>query len=160
MNAKIGRYGCYAAEKFIKSQKSREIIWRTSRIHEEQSFVGALQLLSDKSVILLEANGMDFYPLHITVLSYTEERRRYQVQHGNTITAYLPVHDQTTDADCHNGHCYETSRECEKLSRPMILQLLHILMDRVIQPLAFNALQGLRIVTADNMLLRRHLVLG
>lgn len=40
MNAKIGRYGCHAVEKFIKSQESSELIRRTSRVHGEQSLVG------------------------------------------------------------------------------------------------------------------------
>lgn len=81
------------------------------------------------------------------------------MQQRNMITAYLLVHGHTTDADCSDGHCYEPLRKCEKLSKLMIFELLHISIDHVLQPMTFNALQGLRIDTADNMRLRMNLVL-
>lgn len=75
INAKIDRYGFHAAEKFIKSQESQEVIWRTSRVHGEQSSLGVIHVFSDKSVTSLGANGLAFYPLLIAVLNRTEKRR-------------------------------------------------------------------------------------
>lgn len=94
------------------------------------------------------------------MLNYAEEWRRYKSQHGIEITAYLPVQDQTTHVDCRDGHCYEPSRMREKLSRLMILDFLHMSINHVLQPLYFNARQGLRMETAGNMRLRMHLIIG
>lgn len=84
--------------------------------------------------------------------------RTYQVQHVNTAAGYLLIHDQMTDANCRDGHCYEPSRKCEKISRITILGLLYISTGHVLQQLTYQALQGLRIKTEDNMRLRKHVV--
>lgn len=67
----------------------------------------------------------------------------YQVQHGTTVAAYLPVQDQTLDADCRDGDCNEPLENGEKLSRLMTLKPLHISLGHLLQPLMFNAMQDL-----------------
>lgn len=61
INAKIGRYGRYAAEKILNSRESRKVVWGLSRNHEKQSFGRAVPVFSNKSVTFLGANGPDSY---------------------------------------------------------------------------------------------------
>lgn len=86
-NAKIGRLGCRVAEMFIMNTEQKEVFWGMTREHGDQSFIGAAQGFSDKFVIALGANAYEFNPLHLTLLKFTEEWRRYPVQHGHTIVA-------------------------------------------------------------------------
>lgn len=97
---------------------------------------------------------------HSTVLNYTEEKRIYEVQLRNTVTDYLSLHDQITDANGRDGHCYELSAKFEKSPTLMILQHLYILVNHVLQPPAFNVLQRLLIEAADSMQLRTRSVWG
>lgn len=40
------------------------------------SFGGILQMFSGKSQVSMSAKGMQFYPLHVTLMNSSEERRR------------------------------------------------------------------------------------
>ena len=55
------------------------------------SFVGFLQIYSDKTAMTLKSNAMVAYPVHVVFLNTTTSYRRWLIDNGHTIVAFLPV---------------------------------------------------------------------
>lgn len=96
----------------------------------------------------------------MNVLKYTEERKIYQLQYETLNGAYLPVRIQISGADRWDGHCKESSCKSEKLNRLTTIDLLRFSIHDVVPQVVVNALSGLPIETADDMLLLIQLAFG
>lgn len=75
VNANLVRLSCQAHKDFIKSSEKLGAIRFMSNDHDEQSFVGAVQGFWNMFVTASEAKGFAFYPLHPTLMKFTNERR-------------------------------------------------------------------------------------
>lgn len=49
------------------------------------------QVYSDKTATSLKSNPTNVYPVHIVVLKFIKEYRRYSIYHGHTLHGALPV---------------------------------------------------------------------
>jgi hypothetical protein len=59
--------------------------------HTNYSFVGALQVYSDKSCQTLKAGSHTFVPLHVTAMNLSQGRRQQLIANGDAIIAFLSV---------------------------------------------------------------------
>lgn len=160
MNTKLGSLGHRAPETIINNSCWIKVIWYTERENGEQSPVRAAQRLSDKSFTSLGASAYEMHPLHFTLLSFKEERRRYHVQHGYTIIAYLPVGTCIVSQGCHGEDSEEPFSEKIIVSRVLLLKNHHFRIDDILQPLADEAFVGSLVQARDQKRLRMRIVMG
>ena len=123
MTAELGKAGVHAISSAIMSSSDKGVLWHDSITSLESSFVGLIQVYSDKSKTSLKESGFQFYPLHVTLLNFSEEYKRDCIVSGATFLAFLPVLFYR-DVD---GHIME-----ENVDRPQKLRLLHLAMDIVL----------------------------
>lgn len=91
MSADIGVSYREAVEEHIGSSKKLKLIWKIALNHKSQSVVGCVQIYSDTSQTLLKAGDLTIYPLHKTLLNFSEQSRRLQSLSGDIILKYLLV---------------------------------------------------------------------
>ena len=72
----------------IMQNNRPDVFWNTSF----NSFMGPVQLYSEKYMVTLAANSLTFYPLHVTLLNFRNEFRCALIQGGETKVAFLPVY--------------------------------------------------------------------
>ena len=58
---------------------------------ERKSFVGFLQVFTDKTVTSLKVGSVTAYVVHVTLLNATKKFRRKLIQSGKTIVGFLPT---------------------------------------------------------------------
>lgn len=73
----------------------------------EWSVIATVQLVSNYSQTSLKAGSLTFFPLHINVLSFSEEIRRVQIVKGRTILACLPDMLSPIEETLKTGHLYQ-----------------------------------------------------
>lgn len=59
----------------MKGHPNQELRMKIMESDGNQSVIAAVQPFSDKSQTFLNAGSLTFYPVHINVLNFTEERR-------------------------------------------------------------------------------------
>ncbi len=91
MTADLGLEAVPAVRKSIEDCHDIDVFWRSLLHDGRESFIGCVQLSSDKSKIALKTTSFEFYPLHISQLNFRESFRRSLVSTGRTVVAYLPV---------------------------------------------------------------------
>ena len=91
MQAKLGQEGVPAVTDNILNHISTDSMWKYDADDEERSFVGFLQLYSDKSKMTLKASAFQFYPLHVTFLNFTDGLKRKCTTDGLTLIGFLPM---------------------------------------------------------------------
>lgn len=91
MSAEIGVSVCKAVENHIERLSRLESFRKTEEEDKIQSVVWCVQIFSDKFQTFLKAGKIAFYLLHITLLNFTDQKRRHQILSGETVVAYLPV---------------------------------------------------------------------
>ena len=134
LSGKLASEGFPKILESIKRCARSDVCWDTSR----NNFVGAVQLYSDKSSTSLGCNTMTFYPLHVTLLNFSNELRRRLIQAGDTKFAFLPVH---------------LSKAGEKASsdRRLSMKLLHHALERALKPLMRAAWTGFGFEDGENV---------
>jgi hypothetical protein len=83
--------GCKLANEAIVRTKDAVMRSQSGAWHTNYSFVGALQVYSDKSCQTLKAGAQTLLPLHVTALNLSQGRRQQLIANGDTIIAFLPV---------------------------------------------------------------------
>ena len=58
---------------------------------ERKSFVGFLQVFTDKTVTSLKVGSVTAYVVHVTLLNATKKFHRKLIQSGKTIVVFLPT---------------------------------------------------------------------
>lgn len=76
MNADIGTEACTTVEGHIKARKDVFVSKNTTMNDRIRPSVACLALFSDKSLLLICAGSFQFYPPHVTLLKFVEERQR------------------------------------------------------------------------------------
>ena len=69
--------------------KDKSVVWYDD--HKEKSFVGFVQLFTDKTKSSLKIGGMTAYVIHATFLNFTKKFRQHLIQTGKTIVGFLPT---------------------------------------------------------------------
>ena len=133
MIAKLGTECVPAVQKHIMESISKEDTWRTKEKCGEQSFVGMVQLYSDKTCTSLKASALQFYPLHITLLNFSEDHRRKCISNGETNIAFLPVSFY---------RIAEGVRVKQSINRSQRLRMLHLSISFVLKELRTTAYKG------------------
>lgn len=158
LNSRLGNEAFPCAEAYIKSHSNIDVIWMDSATDNEQSFIAGLQLFSDKSQTSLSSGSVQFYPLHVTLLNFTEEYRRRHIMNGDTIVAYLPVRYDIKNVQDDGEE--QRVKENSKVSRLFMLRMLHRCIETALEPLREYALKGIIMKTSDGIHLRSHLLLA
>ena len=70
MLAELGTESEPIVREEIMQSVNKEEMWRNAEKTGEQSFVGMIQLNSDKSGSSLKDSAFQFYPLHVTLLNF------------------------------------------------------------------------------------------
>lgn len=91
MGAEIGIFACRVVEQPIKCSIRLDSVWKTADNDNLQSVFACVQIFSDKSETLSIAGGPTFYPLHVTLLNFSEIMRPFQILSGATVLAYFPI---------------------------------------------------------------------
>ena len=76
---------------YVMEGENEPVFWKKIIPDGPDSFVGVGQFYSDKAAVSLKSNGFRFYPIHITLLNFTDELRRRLISSDATILGYLPV---------------------------------------------------------------------
>lgn len=147
MMAELGKYGEKAVRDTVMSRSEQDIMWHDETNSTERSFAGMIQLYSDKSQTSLKESSFQFYPMHMTLLNFSEQDRRQNIVSGRTTIAFLPVKINRIE----NGKKVEVNP-----SRVEYLKLLHRSIDAVLEELKKAALEGFRCVDADGTIRRCH----
>ena len=91
MLARLGKEGIPAVINSIMCRMEQETLWCTDENNGGRSFVGMLQLYSDKSRTTLKESAFEFYPFHVTLLNFCDEYKRQCIANGMSLVAFLPV---------------------------------------------------------------------
>ena len=142
LHGKLGREGVPAVTNLIMSHTGRESMWCTEENNGKQSFVGMLQLYSDKSQTTLKESAFQFYPFHITLLNFTEPYRRNCIINGLSLVAFLPV----TFFRRIDGERFQMG-----IGRLERLKMLHLSIECILSELKEKAYQGLNCVDSENV---------
>lgn len=97
-----------------------DVTWNEDFGNDESSFVGMLQLYSDKTATTLKASATVAYPVHLVLLNFTAEYRRHLIDHGYTIVGLLPVSaSESTEDTFKNSTEEENMTEGQKVIIPL-----------------------------------------
>ena len=99
MSARLAKDITFRLKQNVISSANAASIWFDMKTHGTESFVGLLQLYSDKSSTSLKQTSITSYPLHVTFLNFSNSLRQHCISQGHTILAYLPVDIQEAVSD-------------------------------------------------------------
>ena len=132
-DGRLGTEGVPAVMKLIMSHLGTESLWYTDESNGQQSFVGMLQLYSDKSRTTLKESAFQFYPFHATFLNFSDSYRRHCIIKGLTLIAFLPVNFYRR---------IDGERIKMGLNRLERLKMLHLSLERILLELKEQAYVG------------------
>lgn len=142
MTARLGREGVPAVTEAIITHPEQETMWCTVDNSNGRSFVGMLQLYSDKSRTTLKESAFQFYPFHITLLNFCDEYRRQCIINGLSLVAFLPV----TYYRRFNGERIKSG--LDRLER---LKMLHLSINCILSDLKEVAYRGFTCMDKENI---------
>lgn len=87
------------AEQYFKTHNENNVTWSTVQELGTHSFVGSLQLFSDKSQMSLTVSSFHFYSLHASQLNIPDKNRYSLIVSGTTDVAYVPVKFCSQESD-------------------------------------------------------------
>lgn len=150
----------------IMGSANSKIQWNQSRDSMPKSFIGMLQIYTDKTATTLKSQSLVGYPIHVTFLNVSVQLRRFLIDHGYTLVGFLPVglqgahsdrdennfsfsdHDHSEDHIVIDDHVPLTS---SSQGRDHKMISLHKAMDMVLAPLLQKSLQGFSLCTRNEM---------
>lgn len=87
----------------ICGSSDMNLLWNencTVHTKDGTSFVGFIQIYTDKTAMTLKTNSLVAYPIHVTLLNFAGKFSGYVIDHGHTLVGFLPVGYQKMDSDC------------------------------------------------------------
>ena len=111
------------------------------------SFVGFLQLFSDKSSTTLKASAIVAYPIHLTFLNFSLPLRQHCIRNGLSIIGYLPVSSLPTHPSEISDSLPATSGTSLRNSR---LSILHNSIQDILTPLSSITTTGFHCTDSNN----------
>lgn len=84
-NTAIGREACQVADVCIKSHVNKKFTWNCRRSSGEESLPEGVQTFNGKSQTLLNTGSLTLYPLHITLITFSNDCHRSHIKNGNTV---------------------------------------------------------------------------
>lgn len=73
----------------IMGSMDNGVIWTESG--NGKSFIGFIQLFTDKTVAALKSNSFSAHAVHITLLNFSKSFRKRMIQEGHSVLGFLPV---------------------------------------------------------------------
>ena len=73
----------------IMGSKDKGVIWNDTG--NGKSFIGFIQLFTDKTVAALKSNSFSAHAFHITLMNFSKAFRRRMIQEGHTVLGFFPV---------------------------------------------------------------------
>ena len=138
MTADLGASEVTAVRREVMAHSAENVVWHDETTVCGSSFVGMVQLYSDKSQNSLKSSSFQFYPIHITLLNFSEEHRRESIVQGKTFLAFLPV----------EFFAYIDEDNCEiqegKFGRSERIRLVHLAITLVLNDLRKAAYSGFK----------------
>ena len=117
----------------IKRSTTNDFLWYFENNSDQVSFVGLLQLYSDKSRKCLKESAFQFYRIHAMFLNFSEAYRRSCILSGLTTVALLPT----------TFYVIEDQNHIEKgVSRMQKLCMLHLCLSGIFEEIGIFGLQG------------------
>lgn len=151
MSAHLGTKGEQVVMRTVMSNKDSGAIWHDGITTAEHSFAGMVQLYSDKSRTSLKESSFQFYPMHATLLNFSEQHRRQCIVEGKTVIAFLPVKFYSTE---------KTNQIEINLPRDKYLTMLHKCMATAVKELRLSGLEGFPCKDREGILRRCHPVIA
>ena len=139
------RLQTYVKERVMCSEND-SVIWNDNDLSLPLSFVGKLQLFSDKTCTTLKASAAVEYPVHLTLFNFSLPLRRNLISSGLTIIGYLLV----TTIDSPDTSTDAISIASFAKSRSYRLSLLHNSLTHVLSPLSQSTNEGFLCKDAKN----------
>lgn len=155
MNSELGCVAAPLVQRAVQTSTDCGVSWRTKQRDGEESFVGFLQLYSDKSQTSMKSSAFSLYPFHATLLNLTEDARREQIVSGRSVVAYLPVSLGGSQA---SRNCIDSMSRDEY--RSVYRQVVHAAIDRALCPLREKCYPGMECTDKSGFRYRLHPVIG
>lgn len=76
------------------TSSNRSIFWKEDSRSGSVSFVGLVQLYTDKTAMTRKTNAMVAYPIHAVLLNFQKDFRRILIDNGHTLVGFLPCHSE------------------------------------------------------------------
>ena len=139
LSGKLAEEGFPRIVNALKGSLRDDICWDKSN----NSFLGPVQLFSDKSVTTSSPKSLTFYPAQATFLNFTTQFKRELVQSGMTKVAFLPVY-------------LDSSGNETKTTRPLRMKLLHRALEKAFENLEDAAWKSIGFKDANGIHRRCH----
>lgn len=143
MDAQVAATVVAAIQKRVITSNDNLHFWNTGFI---ESFVGLLQLYTDKSSTSLKQSSVTSYPLHITFSNFSDDFRRQCISQDLTVVAYLPTSIEEVFSDAVLDPMPSMAHASLRDSR---MALLHDAIASIIEPLNAAVLPGFHVTTGD-----------
>lgn len=75
----------------VLRNENKEMVWKEKDSAGEQSFVGYMQIFSDKTAIGLNNTTLVDFPMHVVLTNFKYLFQLWWSENGHTIVGYLPV---------------------------------------------------------------------
>lgn len=138
MNAKIGVEAWPAVRQAFNASVLGGVFWRPFAAEAIQFRISCFQLYNDKFQTLLDAPASEFYPLHVTFPSFSEEWRWKHFARVQTTLAYL---QELFDSQEHKGIMeLPVDQKMKYFSLVGVLHALHQSVELILEPLPAVAL--------------------
>lgn len=143
----------------IMASKNSKSMWIEDVEVQSSSFIGFIQLYSDKTAMSLKANSMLAYPIHAVLLNSTPKFRRWLIDRGQTLVGFLPVQSCVYDDDHNADNTVEQVEEdfntvhlddyisptSKSSGRVRKLETLHSAILNILQPLLDTSEEGFKV---------------
>lgn len=116
----------------IMSDANLDVMWMSGGDSDRESFIGFIQLYSDKSKTSLKRTGVCAYPVHLNFMNSTFEGWKKQIISSRTLVAYLPV---GIDNEEDIWKMSDISNSKTSVPRIKKLELLHNAFETILSPL-------------------------
>ena len=129
--------------KRIMANDSMDIIWRRKNKDGCDSFVGYIQLYSDKSKTSLKRTAVSAYPVHVCLMNFTKDGWKQTILDDRSVVAYLPV-GVDVEEDVWKMSGVESSKT--SIPRAVKSELLHRAFELIFKPLSDITQSGFQCV--------------
>lgn len=141
----------------VKKHSNVDVMWMTSQECGRESFVGFLQLYSDKSKTSLKRTGVTAYPIHVTLMNFCYPAWKKEIMEERTLAAYLPV---GVDYEDDIWRMSDISNPKTSIPRVVKLELLQKAMEEILSPLNSASQSGFPCRNRVGMALQCHPIIA